>query len=223
MDDLQDNIIRVLDFSETQCITQQEAWDTLITLELIDSSMDKDYFLEAYLKIIKEYNDIYLEIVDNRYYLKKKVNFTPKINNVFFSFSMDKLTEFIVKTGFIPFDTILSQDGNTVTHYIVIYKNEEGIKKAKVSDFLITNQHGLSSLDYLGDSNTSIFKEIISKLNKDNDELKVQVNSITKQLNTSNKCIKFLRSKFETPVKHYITYAIIFSILVKFLINKIFY
>lgn len=221
MEDLQDNIIRVLDLSETGYITQQEAWDRLNELEIIEPTMDKDFFLCSYLKIVNNYNDIYLQIIDNVYYLKK-TNCTPKFCEVSLFLSIEQLINLIVNNEIVSFDTVIGANGDTVTHYIVLLKNLSGIEKATVSDFLITNNIGKSPLDNLSSTDT-ILKSIITKLDTTNQNLKQELTKVNVQLSTNIKCVKYLKSKYQIPQWYYIIVSVFFGIMVKFLFDKIYY
>lgn len=221
MEDLQDNILRVLDTTASGYISQQDAWNTLIELDLIDDSMDKEYFLQAYLKIVKNYNEIDLEIVDTVYYLKK-TNCEPKQCEVSIYLPVEKLINFIVENKLIPFSTVIGSNGDTVMHYIVLCKNKAGIEDAKIGDVLIKNTTGKTPLDYISTNEKEILFEIIEKLHYTNKDLETNLIKINDKLQHNIKCVEYISKKFESPFKYYII-SFIFGIMVKFLFDKFFY
>jgi hypothetical protein len=220
MEDLQDNIVRVLDTSVSGCISQQDAWDTLIDLDLIDNTMDKEYFIKTYLKVIKEYNEIDLQIVDTVYYLKKN-NCELKTCEVSIYLPVEKLINFIVENELIPFSTVIGSNGDTVMHYIVLCKNKTGIEDAEIGDFLIKNNDGKTPLDYVSINEKEILTEIIEKLCDRNDKLEHDIKEIQNELYLNKNCLKFISKKFESPFKYYII-SFILGMMVKFLFDKIF-
>jgi hypothetical protein len=212
---LQDNILRVLDLSKTGMVTQYEVWDKLISLDLINiknpyetKQLQKE-FLNAFLSMPSTYNDIYLKIRDNVYFLSsdfQKTNFniiedenvnTKKAEEL--SFLKNDLIKVFTTYKYIPEDGIIDKDENTVLHYLAETHNCNLLKEVLSLKFNIDTERKNKYGKTVFDVSTSQCKNIIcqhelKQIDTKYDELKRTIDGLCIDLQKLNSKSSFIKS-----------------------------
>jgi len=209
INELQDNILRVLDLEPTKIITQQSAWDMLISLDLINikdpvkTKQTKEHFLIAFLTMSSTYNNVFLKVRNNKYYLMSDISaFGQTIvnNNNYLDdivLEKDELCKVLINDDCLLDDKIIDNDGNTVLHYLANEGKLDLLEKClnKQDDSLcLKNSKGLTPFD-VGDSNSkkTIQKHLFAKLDKQNKELELLLQRVMKELKDRQDELAILR------------------------------
>ena len=215
INELQDNILRVLDIEPTKIITQQSAWDMLISLDLINikdpvkTKQIKEQFLIAFLTMPSNYNNVFLKVRNNKYYLMSDISaFGQTIvhNNNYDNdivLEKDELCKVLINDCLLD-DKIIDNNGNTVLHYLANEGKLDLLQEClnKQDDSLcLKNSKGLTPFD-VGDSNSkkTIQKYLFAKLEKQNKELELLLQRVMNELKDRQEELAILRKPVEYSI-----------------------
>ena len=235
MEELQDYIVRVLDLSESGIITQQETWNKLIDLELINISNPiktqkiKEDFLIAFLTIPSNYNDIYLKIINNRYFLMTQKEFNLSVKNTDevpheLVLEPPKFVKTIINN--IDKNDIIDEDNNTVLHYISKNNLTELLNTDLIDnfDYKLQNKDGKTPLE-LGDENTQKVLNhcIITSLENKIRFLEEDVKCISTRITNINNNVTFLKNLKYSKYSYYIISKYLITFFIGIVFCKFFF
>jgi hypothetical protein len=222
MEELQDNILRVLDVTKKRFITQQEAWNELTELELITKKQNKNDFLISYLTLPLMYKTVFLKIVDNKYYLyfNEKDIIDDKTVIIFdeLQFSPYELTNIIVKKKLLPNSEIIDSEGNTVQHYIIICGLDFVKYTTNINDLWIKNKNGDTPYDITSKNeklNMNIF--VICTIERRNNEIRGLLEDLTYETESNAEIISLIKQPLtKNKFDYRIIYVVLIALIIKF-------
>jgi len=225
MEALQDDILRVLDLSEKKYISQQEAWNHLVSLKILnpyESRNLKEKFLMAFLTMPSNYNNVYLVLRNSRYYLTSelssfvdKSNYEPQID---LTLPKSTLLNLITENNCLATTDIIDDNGNTVLHGVCELQDstllEKVLSRSINYDLTKYNNQGKSILDLADKKCKEILtNHILEKIYLRNHEISKMITELTKELNQQNKHLQLVVKQSNSYVRYTYIGVIFFAFI----------
>jgi hypothetical protein len=215
MEQLQSNIHKIIVRNKNQFMSQQEVWNDLIEYDLIDikdpvgTKKMRDLFLDSFLTMASQYNDIKMKIYGNRYLIsyvdEEKLPNIPIINSTI-PYELDNtelMINNLIKTG-LCLNEAIDDEGNTVLHYLVTIRDSDRIEKYLDRHCPRINIHIKNDANMTPYMNATpyiqkIFERYLQKIKLlELEDIKNSILSIQNQINTYNKQISIFKEELNT-------------------------
>lgn len=212
MEELQSNIHKIIIRNKNRFMTQGEVWNDLIEYELInikdpiETKKTRDLFLDSFLTMASQYNDIKMKIYGNRYLIsyvdEEKLPDIPT-SEYTIPYELDNFELMInnlIHTGLCLNESI-DDEGNTVLHYLVSIRDSNRIEKYLDRHCPRINIHIKNDANITPYMNATpyiqkIFERYLQKIKLlELEDIKNSILSIQNQINNYNRQISIFKDE----------------------------
>jgi tetrahydromethanopterin S-methyltransferase subunit B len=240
MEQLQSDIHKIIVKNKNKFISQQEVWNDLIEYELInikdpvETKRMRDLFLDSFLTMASQYNDIKMKIYGNRYLIsyvdEEKFPDIPIMNSTI-PYELDNtelMINNLINSGLCLNDSI-DDEGNTVLHYLVNIRDSERIEKYLDRHCPRVNIHIKNDANMTPYMNSTpyiqkIFDRYLQKIKLlELEDIKTSILSIQNQINNYNRQISIFKDELNASkslLNKYRTEIEVGLLKVKFNLNQ---